>query len=92
MRIVVFVIVEIIKTVHIKSLFVRSGIMGKTQTEILPEWVKWVSQDADGAVWGYECEPHQYHKGWYENEVGRSIKISMTKANSNWYKSLKRIG
>lgn len=64
-------------------------------TEILPKWVRWTAQDADGAVWGYECEPHQYHIGWYENEVGRSIKIGETMANlnpnPNWQKSLKRI-
>lgn len=65
--------------------------MEKMPLEILPAWVQWISQDADGAVWGYECEPLQYDKGWYENEVGRSIKIRQTEIDSNWHKSLKRI-
>jgi len=34
-----------------------------------PSWVNWLAQD--GAWWAYEVEPLQFHKGWYENEIGR---------------------
>jgi hypothetical protein len=36
----------------------------------VPAWVAWLAQDADGAWWGYEAEPNQQDRGWYENEVG----------------------
>jgi len=54
----------------------------------LPDWVRWTAQDADGAIWGYEVEPLQHHEGWYENEVGRSIKIEQLSCNNNWQKTL----
>ena len=61
----------------------------------LPEWVLWIAQDEDGAWWGYESEPHQHDKGWYENEVGRRIKIQLTKANPvpnpQWRSSLIKV-
>jgi len=56
----------------------------------LPEWVQWLAQDADGAWWAYEAEPHQHHQGWYENEVGHRLKFKVGKANSNWQTSLRR--
>ncbi len=56
-----------------------------------PKWVNWLAQDADGAIWGYEVEPLQYHQGWYENEVGRSIKIKILAPNPNWHETLKKI-
>ncbi len=58
---------------------------------IIPKWVNWVAQDADGAVWGYEVEPLQQHIGWYENEIGRSIKLEHQAANINWHDCLKKI-
>lgn len=41
----------------------------------LPDWVKFIAQDSDGSWWGYSVEPLQNHRGWYENEVGRHIKL-----------------
>ncbi len=41
----------------------------------LPDWVEWLAQDADGAWWGYEAEPNKQHNGWYENEVGRIVRL-----------------
>jgi len=38
----------------------------------LPNWARWVAQDQDGIWWAYEVEPLQFHKGWYENEVGKN--------------------
>jgi len=32
--------------------------------KVIPEWVYWLAQDADGTWWGYEVEPHQHHQGW----------------------------
>lgn len=57
----------------------------------IPEWVKWIAQDADGAWWGYECEPLQYDSGWYENEVGRIIQITSTSANPNWQSTARKV-
>lgn len=57
----------------------------------IPQWVKWMAQDADGAWWGYSVEPLEFSKGWYENEVGLRIKIRQTQANPNWKSSLTKI-
>jgi len=56
----------------------------------LPAWVSWLAQDADGQWWGYEVEPHQHHKGWYENELGRNIKTTKRTNSDNWKISLQR--
>lgn len=56
----------------------------------IPHWVKWLAQDADGAWWGYEAEPLQHHSGWYENEVGKIIKLYSAPANANWKQSLQK--
>ena len=55
----------------------------------LPDWVQWLAQDANGTWWGYEAEPHQHHCGWYENEVGRSIRLGKRDANPEWEMSLR---
>ena len=60
-----------------------------TQFE-LPAWVNWLAQDADGSWWGYEAEPHQAHQGWYENEVGRSLRLGQAVPNPHWAQSLTR--
>jgi hypothetical protein len=57
----------------------------------LPAWIGWLAQDADGAWWGYEAEPLQHHKGWYENEIGRCLKLAAGEANPHWQGTLKRI-
>jgi hypothetical protein len=57
----------------------------------MPEWVRWVAQDADGAWWGYEVEPLQHDNGWYENEVGRNIKLPCVDRNNEWRATLKQV-
>ncbi|HHJ18019.1 MAG TPA: hypothetical protein ENJ80_15140 [Gammaproteobacteria bacterium] len=57
----------------------------------LPAWVKWLAQDADGAWWGYEVEPLQHHKGWYENEVGRRHRVAGGEKNAQWASSLRKV-
>ena len=57
----------------------------------IPDWVSWIAQDADGAWWGYECEPLQQDHGWYENEVGRHIRLSLAEANPQWQLTLTKI-
>ena len=56
-----------------------------------PTWAKWLAQDADGTWWVYEVEPLQYHKGWYENEVGRRMRLAQGVPNDNWPGSLYQI-
>jgi hypothetical protein len=55
-----------------------------------PAWVAWIAQDADGSWWGYEVEPLEFSRGWYENEVGRRVKLATGAANTQWQKSLRR--
>lgn len=57
----------------------------------IPDWVCWIAQDADGVWWGYQVEPNLSHKSWYENEVGKSIRLEKTASNLNWIATLKRI-
>ena len=57
----------------------------------LPDWVRWVAQDADGVWWGYECEPLLHDHGWYENEVGRNYRIVALKLNPDWQTTLRKI-
>jgi hypothetical protein len=64
---------------------------GLPQTGSLPEWVRWLAQDADGAWWGYEVEPLCYHRGWYENELGRRVRVADGEPNVCWETTLRRI-
>lgn len=57
----------------------------------LPQWVKWLAQDEDGAWWGYSVEPLEFSHGWYENEVGMRKKIKQSDANPNWKNSLIKV-
>ena len=57
----------------------------------LPGWVLWIAQDEDGACWGYECEPLQHETGWYENEVGRCVKLFSADPNPGWRSSLVKV-
>lgn len=50
----------------------------------LPEWVEWLAQDADGTWWAYEAEPNQQDRGWYENEVGRILRVGKTAPPEDW--------
>ncbi len=57
----------------------------------LPEWVAWLAQDGNGAWWGYEAEPNRHDTGWYENEVGRYVKLARTAPNPDWREALVRV-
>ena len=57
-------------------------------TAKLPHWCNWIAQDQDGNWWAYEAEPNEHHMGWYENEVGRNMKIAKTATNKNWQTTL----
>jgi len=57
---------------------------------LIPDWVNWLAQDADGCWWGYSVEPLQHHKGWYENEVGQHIRLSQAPPNPDWRNSLQK--
>ncbi len=41
----------------------------------IPAGVCWLAQDSDGAWWGYSSEPLRHDSGWYENEVGRYVRL-----------------
>ena len=69
---------------------VKTNIKSRAFSHDYPVWVRWLAQDADGCWWGFEIEPLQYHRGWYENEVGRCIKLSDTAPNPQWRQSLFR--
>lgn len=56
----------------------------------LPDWVQWLAQDADGTWWGYEAEPLQRDGGWYENEVGRYVRLAQGDPNPRWQQTLSR--
>jgi hypothetical protein len=58
----------------------------------LPDWAKWVAMDEDGVWWCYEVEPHQHGRGWYENEVGRTMRLlDFHLKIPEWRLSLKRV-
>ena len=65
--------------------------MNRTEFPDLPDWAGWVAQDADGAWWAYEAEPNQHSIGWYENEVGRYVKVGHGAPNPDWENSLRRV-
>lgn len=55
-----------------------------------PAWVAWIAQDADGAWWGYEAEPNLHDTGWYENEVGRYVRLGRSAPSADWTSTLTR--
>ena len=57
----------------------------------LPLWVRWIARDADGTWWGYEHEPNPGDHGWYENEVGRNIRIEKGPSDPDWRKHIYKI-
>lgn len=65
--------------------------MHSFEIDSLPDWVCWIAQDRSGAWWGYEVEPNQAHDGWYENEVGKILKIADEAVNPAWARTLSRI-
>jgi len=56
----------------------------------IPAWVHWVAQDRDGAWWGFEAEPNEGAESWYENEVGRYLKLGTGSPNPGWRQALYR--
>lgn len=56
-----------------------------------PDWADWIAQDADGTWWAYEAEPNQHDIGWYENEVGRILRLEKGSPNPDWQESLMRV-
>ena len=63
----------------------------KINFQNLPDWINWIAQDADGTWWGYSVEPLQQHSGWYENEIGRYLKLIKSEPNPDWQSSLIRV-
>ena len=57
----------------------------------LPDWVNWIAQDANGCWWGYEVEPLQFDQGWYENEIGRRIRVKNDHPNTDWVNTIIKI-
>ncbi len=56
----------------------------------MPSWVRWIAQDADGAWWGFSAEPLIGDVAWYENEVGRYLRLGDGAPNPNWRQTLHR--
>jgi len=54
------------------------------------DWVAWLAQDEDGTWWGYEAEPNKQDHGWYENEVGRIVRLGKTAPPADWEATLTR--
>ncbi|MEW6589809.1 MAG: hypothetical protein AB1418_02105 [Pseudomonadota bacterium] len=54
----------------------------------VPAWVAWLAQDADGTWWGYEAAPNKQDYGWYENEVGRIVRLGKTAPPDDWEATL----
>jgi len=56
----------------------------------VPDWAAWLAQDADGTWWAYEAEPNKQDYGWYENEVGRILRLGQTAPPDDWEATLTR--
>lgn len=54
----------------------------------VPDWVRFIAQDSDGSWWGYSVEPLENHRGWYENELGKNIKLTSSAPVKEWRKCL----
>ena len=68
--------------------------MGRAPQSILnaaPIWARWIAQDRDGAWWAFEAEPNLGDLAWYENEVGRYVRLGMGAPNTLWHKALYRL-
>ena len=53
-------------------------------------WVQWLAQNADGTWWDFEAERHRADKSWYENEVGRYMRLEWAEPNPHWRDTLRR--
>jgi len=56
----------------------------------MPDWVNWLAQDSSGIWWGYTVEPLRNDSGWYENEVGRCIRLGSS-STQDWASSLQAV-
>ncbi len=56
-----------------------------------PAWVCWIAQDKDGTWWGFQVEPNLSHCSWYENEVGKSVRLGKKAINLPWVSTLVRV-
>jgi hypothetical protein len=45
---------------------------------------------ATTTLWGYEAEPNQQDYGWYENEVGRIVRLGKSAPPADWQSTLTR--
>lgn len=64
---------------------------GSDETPELPDWARWIAQDADGSVWVFEAEPNEGDVAWYENEVGRLQRLGRFSLKGPWQQSLRRL-
>lgn len=39
---------------------------------------------ATSTLWGDEAAPNQQHNGWYENEVGRIVRLGQDAPPADW--------
>ena len=46
------------------------------------------SYAATATLWAYEAEPNKQDYGWYENEVGRIMRLKQTAAPADWETTL----
>jgi len=65
--------------------------MNDTLSHRIPDWVRWIAQDLNGAWWGFEHEPNEGATSWYENEVGRYVKLSQGMPNPVWRATLQKV-
>lgn len=66
-------------------------VMSQKLLQTAPKWVHWLAQDRNGAWWGFEQEPNEGAYSWYENEVGRYIKLSQDSPNPDWRDTLLKV-
>jgi hypothetical protein len=48
------------------------------------------SYAATATLWGYEAEPNKQDHGWYENEVGRIVRLALSAPPDDWEITLTR--
>jgi hypothetical protein len=57
----------------------------------IPDWARWLAQDANGNWWVFEHEPNEGATSWYENEVGRYQLVHNGLPNPDWRNSLMKV-
>ncbi len=65
--------------------------MKKNDFTEYPRWVRWIAQDESGVWWGFEVEPNLSHNGWYENELGRYVRLADGEPDRQWRKTLQAV-